>query len=166
MQVYTNKTWYRDYDFIMSKKDDITTIPKVFVDSEPLYMQDLGRAKNDPEAQKCVTENPYHMSCLNGHLIAKQSPSPKNFGEYAMAGKSNCKPCVDYLGNVHLSESRHCPSFGNVSKDLLLSLFKSMKESRPCLQCRLGRKYAESTDLAICKTKVVLGIPLFPSNKL
>lgn len=165
MQIYTNKQWYKDYDFIMSQRSDFEQMGKMFFDTEPIFMQDLGRARSDEEAQKCVSENPYFMSCLNGHLLARQSPFPKDFGKFAFSSMHSCKPCVDYQGNVHLSESRLCPSFGNVNTDMMLAIFQAMKQSKPCLQCRLGRKFSESTTLSICKAKAVLGIPLVPIEK-
>ncbi len=51
MQVYTNRKWYKDAEFIISHKEEINAIPKVHVDTTDIMsMQDLGRAKNNGQA--------------------------------------------------------------------------------------------------------------------
>lgn len=157
MQVYTNKKWYKDYEFIHSNAAEINKIPKVSVSEETLYMQDLGRARNNPECQKEVAESPYFMSCLNGHLLSAQISYPLHMGKYSGIG-AMCKPLVDYKGDVHLSESCKCPSFGNVVKDAHMDIFHAMRESKPCLGCAGGRKFAQSTRPDIVQARALLGI--------
>ena len=82
MQVYTNKQWYKDYDFIMSHRLDFEQMGKMVFDSEPIFMQDLGRARGDEEAQKCVSENPYHI------LLQDKTRSPK------ISGNSHSPVCA------------------------------------------------------------------------
>ncbi|MCX4279483.1 radical SAM protein [Muribaculum sp.] len=157
MQVYTNQQWYKDYDFIMAHKEDLEAIEKVKVDTEPLQMQDLGRARFNEDAQLEVAKNPYHMSCLNGHLIFKQV-SPMRRLDGLFINGTMCKPLVDFRGNVHLSESCLCPSFGNVDTDLHMDIFRNLQEATPCLKCAGGRKYIESTAPDIVRAKNIIGV--------
>lgn len=65
MQVYTNRQWYKDYDYVVSHKCEYERYNKVIVDIDtPIFMQDLGRARTNPEAQREVEQNPHFMSCL------------------------------------------------------------------------------------------------------
>ena len=157
MQVYSNPKWYKDYDFIMAHKTEIESIDKVSVSNETIYMQDLGRARQDEDAQAEVAKNPYFMSCVNGHLLFKQmSPS------YRMNGISPqrifCKPMVDYKGDVHLSESCLCPSFGNVDADYFLDIFNHLRNAKPCLRCAGGKRFLQSTHPDIVAAKNLIGI--------
>lgn len=156
MQVYTNKQWYKDYDFIMENKKGIESIEKIYIDTEPLYMQDLGRARMNKEAQEAVAENKYHMSCLNGHLLFAQLSPLRRLEGFAREGMM-CKPLIDFKGNVHLSESWYCQSFGNIMTDLHMEIFKSLKDGQPCCKCALGKKYLESDREDIMKARYILG---------
>mgnify|MGYP001040269877 CR=1 FL=1 len=150
MQVYTNPKWYKDAPFILDHAREINAIPKVQVDTDEIRsMQDLGRAKNNGQAQKEVADNRHYMSCLNGHLLFKQvNPTRKLKGLDHQPGIM-CKPCIDYKGDVHLSESCNCPSFGNVNDDYMLDIFNNLRESKPCCKCALGQKFLNSTDVKI-----------------
>lgn len=158
MQVYTNKKWYRHADFIINHKDEINAIPKCEVDTTDIRsMQDLGRAKNCKEAQAEVASSQYHMSCLNAHLLFKQvSPTRRLHGLYGL--NTMCKPMIDYKGNVHLSESWLCPSFGNVNTDLMLAIFNQLRNAKPCCQCSLGKKFLTSSDIHITAARELLGL--------
>lgn len=80
MQVYTNKQWYKDYDYVVNHKHEYERYNKVIVDIYThIFIQDLGRAKTNPEAQKEVDANPHFMSCLNTVLTAIQVPDPQEF---------------------------------------------------------------------------------------
>ena len=157
MQVYTNQQWYKDYDFIMQNKDKIEAVGKVTVDTAPLFMQDLGRARWDDEAQEAVKSNPYHMSCLNGHLLFRQISPLYRLKGFAREGMM-CKPLVDFRGNVHLSESCNCPSFGNVLTDLHMDIFRELQTAQPCYKCYGGRKYLQSEQPDIVRSKIILGV--------
>ena len=68
-----------------------------------------------------------------------------------------CKPFVDYKGNVHLSESHLCPSFGNVNNNYWLEIFNNLREAKPCCKCALGKKFLESQDIKIQVARNLLG---------
>lgn len=158
MQVYTNPKWYKDTSFILEHKDEIDAIPKVFVDTHEIQsMQDLGRAKTNEQAQIEVANNRYHMSCLNGHLLFKQTSSTRKLTGLDRQPGVMCKPCVDYKGNVHLSESHLCQSFGNVNENYWLEIFNNLRNSKPCCKCALGQKFLKSTDIKIVVAKNLLG---------
>lgn len=157
MQVYSHPKWYKDYDFIMAHKAEIESIDKVKISNETIYMQDLGRACNDEEAQAEVAKNPYFMSCVNGHLLFKQMSSLHRMNGMKPQG-TFCKPMVDYKGDVHLSESCLCPSFGNVNTDLFMKLFNQLRNAKPCLKCAGGKRFFKSTRPDIMMAKELFGL--------
>ncbi len=157
MQVYSNPKWYKDYDFIMAHKAEIESIDKVMVSNETIYMEDLGRACQDKEAQAEVAKNPYFMSCINGHMLFKQISTLHRM-KGMLAQGTFCKPMVDYKGEVHLSESHLCPSFGNVNTDLFMDIFNQLRNAKPCLKCAGGKRFIQSTRPDIIKAKAILGI--------
>lgn len=156
MQVYTNPKWYRHADFILQHKDEISAIPGVIVTtSDIMSMQDLGRAKDCPEAMAEVKASPYHMGCLNGHVMFRQlSDSAKMYG--LIQTGTMCKPMVDFKGDVHLSESWLCPSFGNVNTDYMLTIYNNLKKSQPCYKCYLGKKFLASNEPKVILAKTIL----------
>ena len=159
MQVYTNKQWYKDYDYVVSHKHEYEKYPRVIVDiNNPIFMQDLGRAKTDPEAQKEVENNPHFMSCLNTALTAIQIADPQEFGISMMLHRQFCKPSVDCEGNVHMSESRLCPSVGNVNTDNFADIWQRMRVFRPCGQCKQYKKFMESPRADIAAARSILGL--------
>lgn len=158
MQVYTNPKWYQDADFILKHKDEINAIPRVNVDTIDIQnMQDLGRAKTSFKAQEEVEANKYHMSCINSHLLFRQvSTSQKLKG--LVRFNLMCKPMIDFKGDVHLSESWLCPSFGNVNTDYMLTIFNNLRVAKPCCKCSLGQKFLTSQDPKIVAAKQFLGL--------
>lgn len=158
MQVYTNPKWYKDAAFIIEHIKELSAIPKVIVTTDEIRsMQDLGRAKTNEQAQKEIAANSHHMSCLNGHLLFKQtSPTRKLTGLDHTPGVM-CKPYIDYKGNVHLSESCLCPSFGNVNDDYMVDIFNNLREAKPCCQCALGKKFLKSDNIKIIVARNLLG---------
>lgn len=158
MQVYTNKKWYKDYDQTITNAEAIQAIPKVVVDlTEIRNMQDLGRARTCEAAQKEIAVNPYHMSCLNGHLVFRQVDANKRIqGLDVSSGGMMCKPLVDINGDVHLSECWHCPSFGNVNTDYHMTIFKNLQKAKPCYGCALGKKFLNSADPKLFAAKILL----------
>jgi hypothetical protein len=156
MQVYTNPKWYKDSDFILRNRAKIEAFCGVKIDTtDILSMQGLGRAKMSPEAMLEVKNSKYHMSCLNGHLLFRQV-SPTYRLEGILRPGTLCKPLVDYEGDVHLSESCLCPSFGNVNEDYMLTIFKNLQHAKPCYQCYLGQKFLKSTDPHILQALEIL----------
>ncbi len=158
MQVYTNPKWYKDAPFILEHKNEINAIPKVMVDTSDIQgMQDLGRAKTNEQAQAEVANNRYHMSCLNGHLLFKQTSPTRRLSGLDRQPGIICKPCVDYKGNVHLSESHLCPSFGNVNDNYWLEIFNNLRNAKPCCQCALGKKFLTTDNIKIQVARNLLG---------
>ena len=158
MQVYTNIKWYKSAPFILEHQSEINSIPKVIVCTDEIRsMQDLGRAKTNPQAQSEVANNRYHMSCLNGHLLFMQCSTTTKIAGMDMAPGVMCKPCVDHKGDVHLSESHLCPSFGNVNNDYMIEIFNNLRNSRPCCKCALGKKFLVSQNQKIVITRELLG---------
>lgn len=158
MQVYTNPKWYKSANTILEHREEINAIPGVMVDTAEIRnMQDLGRAKTSVEAQAEVAANKYHMSCLNSHLLFKQINSNQKLKGLVRSGIM-CKPMIDFKGNVHLSESWLCPSFGNVNTDYMLEIFNNLRASKPCCNCSLGQKFLKSQDPNIVVAKNLLGL--------
>jgi len=159
MQVYTNKQWYKDYDYVVSHKHEYERYNKVIVDIDtPIFMQDLGRARTNPEAQREVEQNPHFMSCLNTVLTAIQITDPREFGISMMLHRQFCKPSVDCEGNVHMSESRLCPSVGNVCTDNFADIWQRMREFRPCGHCKQYRKFLDSPRADIAAARALMGL--------
>ena len=159
MQVYTNPKWYKDADYILNHKEEIESIPKVTVETTDIRsMQDLGRARNNEAAQRQIATNPYYMSCLNGHLVFKQIDQIRRLSGLDVRPGIMCKPMIDYQGNVHLSESCLCPSYGNVNDDYFIKLFKNLQEAKPCCKCALGKKFLTSEDVKIQVSRNLLGL--------
>ena len=157
IQVYTNKAWYKEYDFVVSNIDEYKKFPKVVVDIDShIFMQDLGRARWNSKAQKEVSDNPHFMSCLNTALLARQSDDPTTFGMNQLMHKQFCKPSVDALGNVHMSESRLCPSVGRITRDSFDTIWQGMKKFKPCGKCRLYDKFLASDRPDIVKARQIL----------
>lgn len=159
MQVYTNKQWYKDYNYVVSHRHEYEQYPRVVVDIDsPIFMQDLGRAKTCHEAQKEVEKNPYFMSCMNTALTAIQIAAPERFGRTMMLHRQFCKPSVDCNGNVHMSESRLCPSVGNVNTDDFSDIWRRMRTFRPCGHCKGYRNFLESQRPDIIAARAVMGL--------
>lgn len=57
-QVYTNKRWYQDYDYIQDLRTELEQIPHCKVDEEHIWMQDLGRARTNADCQAEVEKTP------------------------------------------------------------------------------------------------------------
>ena len=159
MQVYTNRQWYKDYDYVVSHRQEYEQYRKVIVDIDaPIFMQDLGRARSNPEAQREVERNPHFMSCLNTTLTAIQIAEPQMYGITMTLHRQFCKPSVDCEGNVHMSESRLCPSVGNVNTDSFADIWQRMRAFRPCGQCRGYKKFMESQRPDIAAARRLMGV--------
>ena len=159
MQVFTHKKWYKEYDYVVSHKEEYGKYNHVIVDiDDTIHMQDLGRARTNEDAQKEVELNPYFMSCLNASLMAHQSNDPLDFGVFMTLKKMFCKPSVDSLGTVRMSESRFCPAVGNVNDDLFSDIWERMRVFKPCGNCRQYNKFIQSERPDIMMAKKVLGL--------
>jgi MoaA/NifB/PqqE/SkfB family radical SAM enzyme len=69
---------------------------------------------------------------------------PQGYGVALQMHGQLCKPSVDADGGVHLSESRLCPSVGNVVTDSFTDIWSRMRRFRPCGQCAGYRRFMES----------------------
>lgn len=159
VQVYTNKDWYSAYKTICAHRVDFMKLPKVVFDNtSPIHMCDLGRARNSEKAQAQIdAEKSYFcMSCLNGILAFRQISSPSDHGLISFRPGLFCKPMVDVNGNVHISESWLCPSYGNVNTDDFNDIFMRLKEAMPCMGCRNSRKFLASDTLSVQRAKAVI----------
>lgn len=157
IQVYTSKKWYQDYDFIMENRRELEQIPKCIVDCDsPIWMEDLGRARDNEDAQREVENNPYSSSCLNTALVARQATQYNFFHPLELAGKF-CKPLVDINGNIHMSESWLCPSVGNVGTDGSVDIWNNMRQFKPCMRCKNSKHlYDDNEEMA--SVRKILGI--------
>lgn len=91
-------------------------------------------------------------------LVAIQKADPQEFGITMMLHRQLCKPSVDCEGNVHMSESRLCPSVGNVNTDNFADIWQRMRAFRPCGHCRQYRKFMESPRPDIAAARAVMGL--------
>ena len=157
-QVYTNKQWYQDYDYIQDMKTELEQMPHVHVNEEHIWMQDLGRARDNAEAQTEVEKNPYRCSCLNAALAAHQVWSPSDYGYQLEGHMQMCSPMVDIDGNVHMSESRLCPSVGNVNTDTTADIWQRMRQFKPCMRCKNSKRLFVDDDPKIAVAREILGI--------
>lgn len=161
-QISSFKGLYKNYDFIQKYKKKIEALhPRmVVVDTGIISMQDLGRAatSQNPSIEKAITENKYHMPCLNGCLLSKQTDDIRFLSTNLFQHAQNCKPFVDWKGNVHWSESICCPSYGNVLTDDFETIWQNLREAKPCGKCRLYKKFLNSTDPKIVHARVIMGI--------
>ncbi len=159
-QVYTNKAWYREYDWVVEHKSEYETFKGVMVDIDAhIWMQDLGRARNSERAQEEVEKNPYYMSCCNTTLMARQISDPVQFSLMLNGAGHFCKPLVDPEGNIHISESRLCPTAGNVTTETSQEIWEKMRKFKPCLSCKGGKRFLESRDpKMIVVRRIILGL--------
>ena len=158
MQVYTNRKWYREYDYVMEHRKEYEAIQGIiFTPDDKIWMQDLGRARNNAEAQKEVAESPYFMSCLNATLIAKQCSVMRGFGQMFELRGQFCRPQVDCEGNVHMSESRLCPSVGSVLLQTPEEIYSHMRRYSPCGNCAGYRRFCNSMRPDILAARLIIG---------
>jgi organic radical activating enzyme len=156
IQVYTHKRWYQDYDFIMECRRELEQIPRCIVDADStIWMQDLGRARDNEDCQREVELNPYNCSCLNAALVAQQIKSPYDFFPMLENAGQLCKPAVDIDGNIHMSESHLCPSVGNVNTDTALAISAHMSQFKPCMRCKNSRHIFDVNQKMIQARKIL-----------
>lgn len=161
-QVSSFRGLYENYNFIQKYKKRIEALhPRmVVVDTGIISMQDLGRASTsqNPSIQKAIAENKHQVSCINGCLLSKQIYDMPWMSHVLFQNAQNCKPFVDWMGNVHWSESICCPSYGNVATDDFETIWQNLRKAVPCGKCRLYKNLQNSTDLKIVQARMVLGI--------
>lgn len=161
-QVSSFRGLYENYNFIQKYKKRIEALhPRmVVVDTGIISMQDLGRASTsqNPSIQKAIAENKHQVSCINGCLLSKQIYDMPWMSHVLFQNAQNCKPFVDWMGNVHWSESICCPSYGNVTTDDFETIWQNLRKAVPCGKCRLYKNLQNSTDPKIVQTRMILGI--------
>lgn len=156
-QVYTNNKWYKDYDFIQDWRTAFNQIPNCYITEHTIYINDLGRARKNEAAQREVEKNPYSCSCLNASLVAHQIHNPKFYGVQLEGRLRMCSPCVDYDGEVHMSESHLCPSVGNVSTESYANIYERMRLFKPCMRCKNSQRLLDDNP-KMAMVREILGI--------
>lgn len=98
-----------------------------------IWIQDLGRARD--KYNWFINKSKYYApSCINGHLVARQTLTPRDFGT-RLEVNHPCHPLIDHLGFVHLSESWLCPRFGNIMTNDFNYIWELLRKSKPCGKC-------------------------------
>lgn len=131
LQVTSTKELYPNYWDIRKRLREFDDIPGVRLCMDiNIYIKNLGRAENYP-----VNKTYPAPSCMNGHLVFKQTKTFAEAGEEFNKKGIFCHPLVDWQGNIHLSESWLCPSIGNVNTpyDILL---QKLHDTPPCKKCK------------------------------
>lgn len=140
VQVYSHPKYYRNHEWTVGHEAQFRSIGCQPDFASPIYMQDLGRARKNCSEE--VEDSVFVPSCINSHLIAVQAPTMLNFISMATAAGKFCRPLIDPDGNIHMSESRLCPSVAHVSDGVTLA-YQKMRQSRPCKGCRLYRNFVQ-----------------------
>lgn len=140
IQVTTDKRYYsHNYNLIKSHRADFVKIPKCCATFDVVNnLSDLGRAKDIFDKGYEARTSPL---CINSFLISKQVPYDRMGRSLEMWGKK-CTPLVDWLGEVHASESCLCPALGDVFH--LQDLPEAFKNSKPCFKCRNSKFFLEN----------------------
>ena len=161
-QIYSNPKWYRLHDQTLREYNlyaDKWNGLHIFLDtSEIRSMSDIGRAKNCPAAMEEVVKSKFHNMCLTSCVTAVQCDTLENFFLMMLMQHRFCTPMIDYKGNLHMSESILCPSIGNVTKDDAATLWKAMKEFRPCGGCTPCRRFLTEDDPKMAMARKLLGM--------
>ena len=160
-QIYSNPKWYRLHNQTVAKWKEIGAKWEakhfVFDTTDIRGMQDIGRAKGCPEAQKEAESSPYHNSCLTSCLTLVQSADSKEFFRLMLMQQRFCTPLIDFKGDVHMSESWLCPSCGNVNKWDNNMLWLKMRQFRPCGGCLGCKRYLTENTPKMVAARRLLG---------
>jgi MoaA/NifB/PqqE/SkfB family radical SAM enzyme len=160
-QIYSNPKWYRLHNQTIAKWN--AQAPKwemlhLHLDTTDIRgMQDLGRAKNCPEAIAEAEASPYHNSCLASCTTLVQSEDSHEFFNLMFMQHRFCTPLIDVAGNVHMSESWLCPSCGNVNTDTRDMLWLKMRSFRPCGGCIGCKRYLTEDTPKMAAARRLLG---------
>lgn len=160
IQVCSIKGLYKNYDFISKYKDNILKLsPKIYVRTDGIRaMKDLGRAASNEEYCKQAEDDKWFMSCLNSTLTSKQCGTPEMYSYQLFIHEQTCRPLVDYLGYVHMSESMWCSNVGNVNTDSFSDIWENMKNFKPCGKCSGYKKFVNSDKPNITVLKNIIGL--------
>ena len=143
MQVYSNKKYYKDYDKIVSHFSSNPYPKATLVTNEIQSMEDLGRARYSELTQDLINSSDHLPSCVNACLASYQSYSFIDLVYKMMSAGKFCTPMIDSNGDIHLSESRLCKSYGNIHMDID-KINANILYSSPCGKCRLYKNIAKS----------------------
>lgn len=157
IQVYSNRTYYKEHQWLMNHITEFQKFNKVTVITSPIKnMQDLGRARDCEAAQKQIEKNRYYMSCLNPILLSRQVDSIQRWSVGLQQSFHTCKPLVDYKGDVHLSESWLCPPVGNVNTQDQETIWENIQRAEPCGNCAGCRRFLASEEPKIKEARKII----------
>ena len=160
-QVYTNPKWYRLHDETVanynSQKARCEGLGIVLDLHEIRGMSDIGRGKTCEKAIDESKASPYHNICLAAHVTAAQVNSMSELFDMMLIQHRFCSPMVDWQGDFHASESWLCQSFGNVNRDDAETIFRNLKNGRPCGACIPCKRYLEEDTPKMVMARKLLG---------
>ena len=125
------------------------------------HIKDLGRAHDNKDMFIDDFGNSLYPSCFSGFSIIKQSETIEDFDDMSLYMQKFCSPVIDYKGNIHVSESVCCPSFGNVLEcvyDGGKKVFDRIKEGKPCGKCYNYKRFMLRNDRRALLIKKMLEI--------
>lgn len=140
VQVYSNPKHYPNHEWTVEHADRFRSIGIEPDFESPTFIQDLGRAHKN--CQQEAAESLHAPSCINTHLIARQS---RTFGEFfskCILAAKFCRPLIDINGSIHMSESWLCPAVAHV-RDGVAEALRKMQTSTPCGRCRLYKNFEQ-----------------------
>ena len=140
VQVFSHPKYYQDHEWTVAHEQQYRSIGCIPDFKSPIFMQDLGRAREN--CQEEVEKSDFVPSCINSHLIARQSHSLQQFFLMAIQAAKFCRPLIDPVGGIHMSESWLCPTVAHVT-DGVVEAFSKMRASRPCRGCRLYKNFEQ-----------------------
>jgi len=140
VQVYSNPKYYPDHEWTVEHGAQYRSIGCLPDFDSPLYMQDLGRARENCKEE--TDASTFMPSCINSHLIAVQARSLSHFLSMAAQAGKFCRPLIDPDGGIHMSESWLCPTVARVG-DGASEAFRKMQASRPCKGCKLYKNFEQ-----------------------
>lgn len=160
-QVYTNPKWYRLHDETVAKfnaqKARWLALGVVLDLHDIRGMSDIGRGKTCEEAIEESKASPYRNICLAAHVTAAQVNSMRELFDMMLVQRRFCTPMVDWQGEFHASESWLCQSFGNVNRDSAETIFRNLKNGKPCCKCIPGKRYLASQEPKMVMARKLLG---------
>lgn len=159
LQVTSVPEYYKDYEYIISRRKDIEALGKVTfeTDAKNIHMHTLGRARGVPEYEALEDKHPYTTTCFSYAVIAHQCTSMEQMIAFAEQSGKFCAPLVDFRGGLHLSESWLCPTFATLDDDFHV-ISKNCLEWSPCGGCRGIKKALAKRDPSYVRGCTLLGL--------
>lgn len=154
------KNWRKIHEAFKEYEDEFDGKMTMFSeDIKPI--KDLGRAHDNRDMFRDDFDDSSYPLCFNGFSIIKQSETIEDFDDMSLYMQKFCSPAIDYKGNIHISESVCCPSFGNVLEcayDGGKKVFDKIKKGKPCGKCYSYRKFMSRNDHKALLIKKILRI--------